>query len=81
MNITLEPPSESALRALAERSGITVERYAAEALAAHVGTYDRWFVQAVEKGMKDFAEGRVLAPENSQLRDQARRDRLTNRNS
>ena len=60
MNITLEPNSESALRTLAERSGVTPERYAAETLAAHVGAYDKWFVQAVEKGLKDVAEGRVL---------------------
>ncbi len=78
MNISLEPTSESALRALAEHSGVTVERYAAEALAAHVKTYDRWFVAAVEKGLKDAAEGRVLSAAESAARDQARRARLKN---
>lgn len=78
MNITLEPPSESALRTLAERSGVTIERYAAEALAAHVKAYDRWFVQSVEKGLKDVAEGRVLSSDDSIIRDQARRARLKN---
>lgn len=78
MNITLEPPSESALRLLAERSGVTTERYAAEALAAHVKAYDRWFVEAVAKGLKDKAEGRVLSAEQSESRDKARRARLKN---
>ena len=78
MNITLEPPRESALRLLAERSGVTAERYAAEALAAHVQAYDRWFVEAVAKGLKDKAEGRVLSAAESEVRDQARRARLKN---
>lgn len=78
MNISLEPASESALRALAERSGLSLERYAAETLAAHVKTYDRWFVAAVEKGLKDAAEGRVLSATESAARDQTRRASLKN---
>lgn len=78
MNITLELPHEDALRQLAERSGVTTERYAAEALTAHVKAYDRWFVESVAKGLKDAAEGRVLSPAQSEARDQARRARLKN---
>ena len=79
MNIILEPGSESALRALAERAGVTPEKYAADALAAHVGAYDKWFAQAVEKGLRDVAEGRVLSPEQSKQREGTRRARLANR--
>lgn len=79
MNIVLEPGSESALRMLAERSGVTVERYVAEALSAHAGTYDRWFVAAVEKGLEDASGGRVLSAAASQQRDETRRAGLANR--
>jgi predicted transcriptional regulator len=78
MNINLEPSNESALRLLAERSGVTTERYAAEALAAHVKAYDSWFIEAVAKGLKDKADGRVLSADQSEVRDQARRARLKN---
>lgn len=79
MEIKLEPESETVLRALAERAGVTTERYAAEALSAHVGAYDKWFAQAVERGLKDVTEGRVLSPEASNKRDEARRARLASR--
>ena len=78
MNINLEPSNESSLRLLAERSGVTTERYAADALAAHVKAYDNWFIEAVAKGLKDKADGRVLSTAQSQARDQARRTRLKN---
>lgn len=79
MNLVLEAGSESALRSLAERSGVTVERYVAEALRAHFGAYDRWFVAAVEKGLEDAAGGRVLSADESGHREQARHARLANR--
>lgn len=40
--------------------------------------YDRWFVKSVETGLKDAAEGRVLSPTDSAMRDEARCARLKN---
>lgn len=77
MKLKLQPDSEAKLRDLAERSGMTPERYAEDILAAHVGDYDKWFAAAVEKGFKDIAEGRVLSPEQIKQDDEARRARLT----
>ena len=76
MDVKLKPDSESALRKLAERSGVTPERYAAETLDAHVGTYDQWFVKAVQKGLDDVAAGRVASLEDLKHEDEARRERL-----
>lgn len=76
MDVKLERDSEAALRKLAERSGVTPERYAADALAAHVGSYDQWFVRAVQKGLDDVAAGRVLSLEESKHEDEARREAL-----
>ena len=73
MKLTLQPDSEAKLRSLAERLGITPERYAEDVLSAHVGDYDKWFVAAVEKGLKDVAEGRVVPLEQSKLKTQGRR--------
>jgi predicted transcriptional regulator len=79
MDITLEPASERALRELAERSGLTVEQYAAETLSVHAGTYDQWFVEAVKAGLEDAKAGKMLTRKASQLRDEERRARLANR--
>lgn len=79
MKLSLQPDSEAKLRALAERSGVTPERYAEDVLAAHVGDYDRWFHAAVEKGFKDIAEGRVISLKQSEQGDEARRARLRSR--
>jgi len=79
MKLQLQPESEAKLRSLAERVGVTPERYAADVLAAHVGTYDKWFVAAVEKGLKDVAEGRVVPLEQSKLKTQGRRAHLRSR--
>lgn len=79
MNITLESASEKALRELAERAGLTVEQYAAETLSAHAGTYEQWFEEAVKAGLEDVKAGKVLPPEDSRIRDGARRARLTDR--
>lgn len=76
MDVKLEPDSEAALRELAERSEVTPERYAADVLAAHVGTYDKRFMQAVQKGLDDVAAGRVLSLEESKQRDATRRESL-----
>ena len=80
MDVKLKPDSELALRKLAERSGVTPERYAAETLDAHVGTYDQWFVKAVQKGLDDVAAGRVLSQEESRQRDATRRESLKGSN-
>lgn len=79
MHITLGPESESALRELASRNGVSPERYATETLAAHLGAYDRWFVNAVESGLADVKAGRVLSESGSNQRDEARRARLAHR--
>lgn len=76
MDVKLEPDSEAALRKLAERSEVTPERYAADVLAAHVGTFDKRFVRAVQKGLDDVAAGRVLSLEESRQRDATRRESL-----
>jgi predicted transcriptional regulator len=60
MKLNLQPDSEAKLRDLAERRGVTPERYAEDVLAAHVGDYDKWFIAEVEKGMKDVAAGHVI---------------------
>lgn len=77
MKLTLQPDSDAKLRSLAERFGITPERYAEDVLSAHVGDYDKWFLAAVEKGLKDVAEGRVLSPEQIKQDNEARRARLS----
>lgn len=51
MNITLEPDSESALRKLAECSGVTPERYAVEALAVRV-----WRTESAERDLDAIAD-------------------------
>jgi predicted transcriptional regulator len=79
MKLNLQPDSEAKLRELAERRGVTPERYAADVLSAHIGTYDKWFVAAVEKGLKDVAAGRVVPLEKSKIRNEARRARLRSR--
>ena len=79
MKVTLQPDSEAKLRNLAERVGVTPERYAADVLAAHIGDYDKWFVAAVERGIKDVAEGRVVPLEQSKLKTQGRRAHLRSR--
>jgi len=79
MKLTLQPASEAKLRSLARRVGIPAERYAADVLAAHVADYDKWFVAAVEKGLKDVAEGRVVPLEQSKLKTQGHRARLRSR--
>ena len=79
MKLTLQPDSQAKLRSLAERIGVTPERYAEDVLAAHVGDYDRWFLAAVERGFKDIAEGRVISLEQSKQNDEARRARLRSR--
>ena len=76
MKVSLQPESKAKLKTLAERVGVTPERYAEDVLAAHVGDYDRWFVAAVKKGLKDLAEGRVIPLEQSKLKGQAPRARL-----
>ena len=76
MKLNLQPDSEAKLRTLADRSGVTPERYAEDVLAAHVGDYDRWFLAAVGKGFKDIAEGRVISLKQSKQNDEARRARL-----
>ena len=77
MKLTLQPDSEAKLRSLAERLGVSPERYAEDVLTAHVGDYDKWFRSAVEKGFKDVAEGRVLSPEQIKQDNEARRARLS----
>jgi predicted transcriptional regulator len=79
MKLNLQPDSEAKLRELAERRGVTPERYAEDVLSAHIGAYDKWFVAAVEKGLKDVAEGRVVPLEQSKIRNEARRARLRSR--
>jgi predicted transcriptional regulator len=79
MKVTLEPKKEAKLRKLAERIGDTPERYAAGVLSAHVGDYDKWFVAAVEKGLKDVAEGRVLSLEQLKQKIETRRARRRSR--
>ncbi len=79
MDIALSSPVERALRALADRVGVSVERYVAETLTAHAGSYDDWFEREVEKGLADLDAGRRLSPEASALRDQNRRARLAQR--
>ena len=76
MKLSLQPDSKAKLRTLAKRIGVTPERYADDVLAAHVGDYDRWFVAAVEKGLKDVAEGRVVPLEQSKLKTEGRRARV-----
>lgn len=77
MKLTLQPKSEAKLRSLAERLGVTPERYAEDVLSAHVGDYDKWFLASVKKGFKDVAEGRVLSPEQIKQDNEARRARLS----
>jgi predicted transcriptional regulator len=79
MKLNLQPDSEAKLRDLAKRIGKTPERYAEDVLAAHVGEYDKWFVMAVEKGLKDIAEGRVIPLEQSKLKTEGRRAHLRSR--
>jgi len=79
MKLDLQPDSEAKLRDLAERSGVTPERYAEDVLAAHIDNYNKWFVEQVQKGLDDVANGRVLSQEQSKQRDEARRARLSNR--
>lgn len=47
---------------------MTVERYAAETLSAHVKAYDKWFVESVEKGLRDAAEGRIMSAKGRRAR-------------
>lgn len=79
MKLNLQPDSEARLRDLAERSGMTPERYAEDVLAAHVDNYNKWFIEQVQKGLDDVANGRVLSLEQSKQRDEARRASLSNR--
>lgn len=55
------------------------KRYAEDVLSAHVGNYDKWFMTAVEKGLKDVAEGRMVPLAQSQLKTEAHRARLRSR--
>jgi predicted transcriptional regulator len=79
MKLDLQPDSEAKLRDLAERSGVTAERYAEDVLAAHIDNYNKWFAEQVQKGLDDVANGRVLSQQQSKQRDEARRARLSNR--
>ena len=79
MKLDLQADSEAKLRDLAERFGVTPERYAEDVLAAHVGSYNKWFIEQVQKGLDDVANGRVLSQEQSKQRDEARSARLSNR--
>ncbi len=57
MSITLDEANEPDSQSLTERSR----------------AYDHWFVECVEKGLRDVAEGRVLSSADSETRNAARR--------
>lgn len=62
MEVPLTPDVQSKLGRLARERGRSTEALAREAIERFVD-YDEWFVNEVEKGLKQIARGEVLTHE------------------
>jgi predicted transcriptional regulator len=73
--VTLPDSLHAEVRALAERTGRTVEEVVAETIAQGLA-YERWFREEVEQGMRSAQEGPLL-PADQVWDDLLRRGLLT----